>query len=309
MPTKKAPASRPALKWRGFLIHMTHYDPRWNKQKDTEKRYDEATAHAVIDAAADAGFNLLVIDVKDAVLYRRQPGLRKRYSVPMRELAGLAGHARERGLEVVPKMNFSMSPLFRHSHWFEPKQADPPTKDYWRRGLSAVDEVVAAVKPRIVHVGMDEDDTRSPAEYRRDLHRLHRELRRRGLRMAMWADVCHRWRPQQRWKEIPAIRTLPRDVILMPWLYEAAPEDWVRRLLRWGFEVVGTSSCWLTGRRPRRGRQPLDNTREWARAIRRLGGSGVLVTNWMKCSRENRATMLKTLRLCGPVLAGAKAAR
>jgi hypothetical protein len=206
-------------------------------------------------------------------------------------------------------MNFSMSPQHRHSHWFEPTQSEAPSRDFWRRGLGAVDQVVAAVKPRIVHVGMDEDDTRSPEEYRRDLHRLHRELKKRKLRMAMWADVCHRWRAQQRWKEIPAIRSLPRDIILMPWFYEAVPEDWVKRLLGWGFEVIGTSSCWLKRRKGRRAKAPLDNTRGWARAVARLGGSGVVVTNWIKCSRENRAALLKTVRLCGPILSGTKPAR
>jgi hypothetical protein len=302
---KKRSRSVGQLKWHGFLLHLTHYDPVWNKQKKTERRHDQATAHAVIDAMADAGMNLLVVDVKDAVLYRRLPELKKRYSVPMHELAELAGHARERGLQVIPKLNFSMSPQHRHSHWFEPVQSDPPSRDFWRRGLLAVDEVVAAVQPEIVHVGMDEDDTRSPEEYSRDLLRLYRELRRRGLRMAMWADVCHRWRAQQRWKEIPAIRKLPRDVILMPWFYQQVPEEWIERLLGWGFEVVGTAGCWLKERKRKGQGKPLDNARGWAGAIRRHGGSGVLVTNWIKCSRANRPVLIETVRACGRILAGA----
>jgi hypothetical protein len=194
-----------------------------------------------------------------------------------------------------------MSPHHRHSHWFEPTQASPPTKEYWRKGLAALDEVVAAVKPRFVHVGMDEDDTRSPEEYRRDLHRLHRELKRRGLRMIIWADVCHRWRAQQRWKEIPAIRSLPKDVILMPWHYDLIPEDWLKRLRGWGFEVVGTAGCWLNKCKPKN-KSPLDNTRQWAKAVARYGCAGLVVTNWLKCSRENREMLLETVKRCGPIL-------
>ena len=292
------------LKCRGFLIHMTHYDPAWNKLKDQEERYDKETALDAASAAARAGMNLLIVDVKDAVVYRRLPELRRRYSVPMDELVEIAERAKELGLEVVPKMNFSLSPQHRHSQWFEPHQSSPPSRDFWRRGLAAVDEVVDAVKPRIVHVGMDEDDTRSPEEYREDLLRLHRELDRRGLRMAMWADVCHRWRAQQRWKEIPAIQSLPRDVILMPWHYGEAPREWIERLVGWGFEVVGAAGCWLKKPRRPKDRDPLENTRAWASAIRELGGAGVVVTNWMKCSRDNRATILRTIRLCGPILLG-----
>ncbi len=292
-----------ALKWRGLLIHMTHYDPRWVEEKDREKKWDKATGLAVVDAMAEAGMNLLIVDVEDAVIYRSLPDIRRKYSVPMGELAELAERARERGIELVPKMNFSLSHRHRHSAWFEPAQALPPSKEFWRRGLAALDEAVEAVRPRMVHVGMDEDDTRSPQEYLRDLLGLRRELKRRGLRMAMWADVGHRWMPQERWKQVPAIKELPRDVILMPWRYDSVPEDWVRRLVRWGFDVIGASGCWISGRRRPKDKDPLENTRGWAEAIRKAKGAGVVVTNWIKCGRENRAALLRTVKLCGPILA------
>lgn len=295
---------RQTLDWRGLLIHMTHYDPVWLKQKETERRYDLSTAHAVIDAMAAAGMNLLVVDVKDAVIYRRLPRIRRRYSVPMQELVEIAGRARALDIEVVPKLNFSLSPQHRHSAWFEPIQADPPSAAFWRRGFAAVDEVIAAIHPRIVHVGMDEDDTRSPEEYRHDLLRLHKELTQRGVRMAIWADVGHRWRAQQRWKEVPAIRALPRDVILMPSSYRQVPEEWIQRLVNWGFEVWGGGGYRVGGDKPRLGADPLENVKDWVRAIRKHGGSGVVVTDWIKCSKKNRALLLETVKKCGPVLAG-----
>ncbi|MCX7806012.1 MAG: hypothetical protein N3A38_12590 [Planctomycetota bacterium] len=292
-----------ALKWRGLLIHMTHYDPAWIETKHQEKKWDKATGLAVVDAMAGAGMNMLIVDVEDAVIYRTLPDIRRKYSVPMSELVEMAGRAKEHGIELVPKMNFSLSPRHRHSAWFEPTQALPPSKEFWRRGLAALDEVVEAVRPGMVHVGMDEDDTRSPQEYLRDLLRLRRELKRRGLRMVMWADVGHRWQAQERWKQIPAIKELPRDVILMPWRYDAVPEDWARRLVKWGFEVIGASGCWVSGRRRPKDKDPLENTRLWVAAIRKARGAGVVVTNWTKCSRENRAALLKTVKLCGPILA------
>ena len=53
----------PPLNWRGMLIHMTHYDPTWNKQKDTERRYHKPTARAVIKKLADCGYNLLLMRI------------------------------------------------------------------------------------------------------------------------------------------------------------------------------------------------------------------------------------------------------
>lgn len=35
--------------------------------------------------------------------------------------------------------------------------------------MKAVDDVIAATQPAMLHVGMDEDDTRSPEEYTKSL--------------------------------------------------------------------------------------------------------------------------------------------
>lgn len=287
------------LKRRGMLIHLTHYDPRWNKEKETEERYDRATAEAVIDAMADAGMNLLLIDVEDGVIYKTLPELRKRYSVPIAELRGLALRARKKGLEVIPKLNFARSPLHRHSAWLDPNQAEPDSAAFWKRGFAAIDEVLAATEARTLHVGMDEDDTRSPEEYRKATMRLYRGLKRRGVRMAMWAEVGHRWRPQQRWKEIPAIRELPRDAILMPWSYHFAQTEWVPRLKRWGFEVIG--ACGYSAGDTEG--DPSANAREWCNLIRSARADGLVLTKWIRCSAENREALVQAARTCGELMA------
>ncbi len=286
------------LKRRGMLIHLTHYDPRWNREKESEERYDRATAEAVIDAMADAGMNLLLIGVSDGVIYKSLPELRKRYSVPMAELRGLALRARKRGLEVIPKLNFSRSPLHRHSAWLDTNQADPDSASFWKRGFAAIDEVLAATQASTFHVGLDEDDTRSPEEYRKAAMRLCRGLRRRGVRMAMWAEVGHRWRPQQRWKEIPAMRELPREVILMPWSYQFAQAEWAPRLKRWGFDVIGACGYGASDDR----KDPLANAREWCEVIRSARADGLVLTQWIRCSRENRDRLVQAVRACGALM-------
>jgi len=291
------------LKWRGMLIHLTHYDPRWCERKSRERRYDQATAEAIIKAMAAVEMNLLIVDIADAVLYKTLPHLRKRYSVPMSELTRLAALAHDLGLEVVPKLNFARSPHHRHSHWLDPNQSDPDTAAFWKQGFAAVDEVLDAVGgARMFHVGMDEDDTRSPDEYLKALMRLYRGLSRRKVRMMMWAEVGHEaWRPQQRWKEIPAIRQLPRDVLLMPWSYKNVIEDWTRRLKRWGFEVVPGCQYGHPNLSPK---LALKNVKEWARTARSVPLDGLVLTKWINCTRRNRPELLRAVRAAGPLMAG-----
>src|SRR5262245_32728794 len=111
---------RGSLPVRAYLLHLTHYDPSWCKRKARERRFDLEVALDAVNAMAAAGYNTLVVDCEDAVRYRSHPELARPYTVPMRDLAKLARHARRRGLDVVPKLNFSQSQWHRHNHWFRP---------------------------------------------------------------------------------------------------------------------------------------------------------------------------------------------
>lgn len=285
------------MKYRAYLMHLTHYDPSWLKQKKTEKRFDLAVARECIRGVAAAGFNMLIIDIKDAVIYKSLPHLRKKYSVPVKELVELTELARGLGLEVVPKLNFSKSPEHRHSHWLWEEQCPPDSPALWKQAFKAVDEVARLMKPSMLHVGMDEDDTRSPDEYRKALHFLYRELKKRKLRMMMWADCGHRWRPAERWKVLPAIKSLPRDVILMPWEYGSGRADLVRNFMKTGFDVIGASM--LNARAADTGKVELmRNTEDWYGVIAKTRAAGLVVTHWSPLTRANRKTLIKGIEGC-----------
>ena len=51
------------------LLHLTHYDPAWLEKKEEEKRFDRALMEELIDLAAESGYDMVVIDVADAVEY------------------------------------------------------------------------------------------------------------------------------------------------------------------------------------------------------------------------------------------------
>ena len=132
---------------RGFLLHVTHYDPVWCKQKDDEKPFDLATALAVVEAAAESGLNMLVIDCADGVRYRTHPELERHYTVPMETLREVLAKASALKLELVPKLNFAQSHHHRHNDWFRPHNGLFDSDEYWRIAFELVDELVEEFKP------------------------------------------------------------------------------------------------------------------------------------------------------------------
>src|SRR5713226_10417954 len=100
--------SRP-LPLRAYLLHLTHYDTAWCRRKARERRFSLRLALEAVDAMAAAGYTTLVVDCEDAVRYQSHPALARPYTAPMRDLATLAQRARQRGLDVVPKIKFSQS--------------------------------------------------------------------------------------------------------------------------------------------------------------------------------------------------------
>lgn len=286
------------MKCRAYLLHLTHYDPGWIKNKGKEKRFHRKTAEACIRAIALAGFNFLIIDIKDAVIYKSLPHLKRNYSVPMRELKELVELAKSLGLEVVPKLNFSKSNIHRHSQWLWNKQRESDTSLLWKDAVKAIDEIITATKPRFFHIGMDEDDTRSPEEYANALKFLYGHLKKRKIRMVMWAECGHNWRQTERWKEIPAIMNLPRDVILMLWSYHLTLEDWVQKLQRKGFDVIGTSASLKLKDEDKRTWYG-ENTRDWLKVLKKNKSFGHCLTRWIPTSSKNKSMLMEGIRETG----------
>jgi len=64
-----ASRNKNSLRYRGYLLHLTHYDPRWRKNKPDEKSFDNQVAGEILRALADQGFNMLLIGISDGVRY------------------------------------------------------------------------------------------------------------------------------------------------------------------------------------------------------------------------------------------------
>lgn len=281
----------------GYLIHMSHYDPAWIKRKRYEKPFDLKLGIEIVDALKEEGFDALFIGVSDGVIYKSHPELKKHYSVPMKELAALAAHARKAGLEVVPKLNFSKSPINQHDCWgiapgvqwyedFDDMEA------YLKRRFECIDEVLAACgKCKLLHVGMDEDHTRSYTQYCDAIKALRGRLKERGLRTAVWNDMAISYPNGDIFveKSAMALERVPKDVLNILWAYRAVPERQVKAILSKGFELWGAP-----GLDPKQ-------AGDYLRVLARHGASGALMTTWRKCVPSNRKELLSRIRELGPV--------
>jgi hypothetical protein len=279
---------------RGFMLHMSHYDPVWARRKAREKPMDVNVALEVVDAMADADLNLLVIDIADGVKFKSHPELTRHYSVPMATLRRIVRRAQKHGIEVVPKLNFAGSGQNQHTHWLRPYHRALEGKEFWRRVWLLIDEAIAACKPpRYFHIGMDEDHWHSLRQYADTINVLDKGLKERGLHTIMWKD-CQDYVSAEACKEKSRASEskIAKDVIQLPWGYARVKDEEVRRLRRKGFEVWGAP-----------GRDP-DNLRGWRDALLRYGGTGILLTQWIPCRPGNRRKLLKTIRENGPLCSG-----
>jgi hypothetical protein len=285
---------------RGYLIHLTHYDPTWFRKKPREKPFDLDVALEVVDALAAERFNLLVIDCADGVRYRSHPELAKRYTAPMRHLTALVEAARDRGLEVVPKLNFSRSYWHHHNDWIlgpgERWSHHFDDDAYWKKAFRIIDELIAVCRPkRFFHIGMDEDHDRAYSQYAAAIKTLHDGLKTRKLRTLIWNDsgIAYGSGLIHAEKSLSAEKVIPRDVVQVLWQYSRVPTGDIRRIRRAGFELWGAPGS----------RDPAQ-TAGFRDAVIASGGKGLLMTAWIPCRAANRKTLLDRIAAMGPIYRG-----
>lgn len=290
--TKSLPKVLPI---RGYLLHITHYDPRWVINKDKEKPFNLELGLEAIDAMARAGLNLLVIDPKDGVRYKSHPELARSYSQDIGILKKLCARAARHGIEVAIKLNFAQSALHQHNHWFRPHNNLFDTKEYWKLAFEVIDELLKVVRPpRFFHVGMDEDHWRSYRQYAEAIKTLRDGLKKRKLRTLIWNDSACHWPAADihREKSLFAEQRIPKDIVQVLWDYGDWDPKALKRIRAAGFDLWGApggESKFVKKMRDR---------------LLSIGGSGILLTHWIQCVPSNRRAMLDLISKGGPICGG-----
>lgn len=267
-----------------------------------------AELRRLIDLLADWKINHLQLYMEHTFAYRGHERVWRGAS-PMTgpQIERLDADCRARGIELVPNQNSfgHMERWLKHPRYAPLAETRQPWTTPWgvqrdepttlcpldARSIRLVeglyDQLLPHFSSRLVNVGCDETwelgqgRSRSVCArrgrgrvYLDYLLKLHRAVRRRGRRMMFWADMILQ-RPR-------LLAALPRDIVALVWGYEADhPFDVeCRRVARAGLRFYvcpGTSSwCSFAGRTS----NCLVNIRNAARAGRRHGAEGLLVTDW-----------------------------
>ncbi len=189
------------------------------------------------------------------------------------EVREFCDYARELGFELIPEVqSFGHVQYITYAHpdiaetdesvterQMDTRNTDQPPSTYYHHSYcpqnpksyeiiyDLIDEIVDVVRPpRFVHMGHDEiyqmglcpkcKDVPHDQLYEMHVTALHSYLAKKGLRMMLWADMLQ---PTERYKSWPAIERLPRDIVLLDFIwYFHFDLDMEDHLLPYGYDVM-----------------------------------------------------------------------
>jgi hypothetical protein len=285
---------------KSYLLHISHYDPAWCAEKDREEMFDTETAGKIIRKLKALSFDSVIADCADGLKYESHPELKRKYSSPKSLVADFAAETAGLGMDIIPKLNFSKSGRNKHDMWMAPHSdltdwtGSIDTGVYWTVAEDLINELTDLFRPKhFFHIGMDEDHYRSVNQYAETIIRLDGMIKKRGLRTMVWNDSCYcdPASPNKHHAEKceAAEAFLPGDITHVLWEYSRPRAKALRRLKQRGFKVWAAP-----GANPR-------NIEAWKACLSEERGDGILMTNWIKCSKTNEAELLRATDRLGPL--------
>ena len=269
------------------------YDPRL--------RFDERLWRDVITRMAEAGMNMVILDLGDAVLYHSHPEIAIAGAWPDTKLRQELDFCRKLGVEPIPKLNFSAC----HDAWLGEYARKLATREYYTVCADLIREVADIFGgPRFFHIGMDEENwqlqrdllyvvIRQSELWWHDLNFLVQAVERAGARAWVWSDVL--WACERHVFQA----NMPRSVLQSNWYYEDTfplPENNPLNCVRayhWldemGYEQVPTGSTWSHRENYAR---TMEYCREHLSAQRLLG---FMMTTWRPTLEAWRQTHLDAI--------------
>lgn len=185
--------------------------------------WQQETWDYIIDNAPRARINTIVLDVNDGIEYASHPEIAVKGAWSRRKLRLELERCHERGLEVIPKLNFSAA----HSHWMGEYHRMMSTNTYYKVCADLIKEISELFgHPKYIHLGMDEEDAkhvagsefavfRQGALYWHDLRFLMDCVEDTGAMPWIWSCPLFD-HPEEFRKHIA-----PDEVLISPWNYNA----------------------------------------------------------------------------------------
>lgn len=263
---------------------------------------DEKLWNDAVNEMHDQGCNLILIDLGDAVKYDSHPEIAVNNAWSTSRMRSEIRRLKKLGLEPIPKLNFSAG----HDTWLKEYSKMVSTKKYYEVCSDLIKEVADIFDgPRLFHLGMDEEDAGSQADYNyivcrnndawwNDFFFLVDEVEKNNSRAWIWPDYML-WRHTDQF-----YKKMPKSVVISNWYYgeELDPSDSLVHayldLAEKGYDQIPTASYHDYNTKS------IGSTVEFAK--KNFDNShllGFLQTIWRPTIEENRDRVIGGIKLLG----------
>lgn len=222
----------------GYLLHLG-YNMWSDRECDAEfgcthvsakpyLRFDDSLYDALLTEMANAGINLVVLDIGEGVRYESHPEIAVEGAWTTGRLREELAKMRSLGLEPIPKLNFSAA----HDAWLGEYARMVSTPAYYRVCADLISETCALFEtPRFFHLGMDEETSEHQKWYAFSYVRQHdlwwhdlnfylAQVKKAGVRPWVWSDYI--WNHNAEY-----LAKMPTSVLQSNWYYgnDFTPEN------------------------------------------------------------------------------------
>jgi hypothetical protein len=287
-----------------ILIHLSVN--MW-KENFSDLQLSEPLWNDALEKMSDAGLNMVVIDLGDAIKYESHPEIAVNNAWSTTRLRNELVKIRKMGLEPIPKLNFSTC----HDSWLGVYDRMVSTKKYYDVCSDLITEVIDLFdQPRFFHLGMDEENEanqknfdlvviRQNQLYWGDLYFLLGEVLKKGVRPWVWQDYI-RYHPEK------FTEMMPKYVVQSNWYngtdLVAPKTDYAKISVKaytdletLGYDQIpggsnyyeGTDQCFV------------NNVKFCTKKVADQRLLGFIQSPWKFTTEKNREHILKSIELAG----------
>jgi hypothetical protein len=283
---------------------LLHLSVNMWKEHLPDLQLSESLWNDALVKMAGAGLNMVVIDLGDAVKYESHPEIAVNNAWSTTRLHNELAKIRKMGLEPIPKLNFSTC----HDSWLGVYDRMVSTEKYYDVCRDIIAEVTDLFdKPRLFHLGMDEENEANQFDYDLvvirqnqlywgDLYFLIGEVMKGGSRPWVWQDYV-RYHPEE------LAKMMPKSVLQSNW-YNLTDFDKPTTnksvkaytdLEKFGYDQVPGGSNYYEGSE----KCFLNNVKFCFENVADQRLFGFIQSPWKYTIEENRAHILKSIELAG----------
>lgn len=278
----------------------------------------------IIDMAKANRFNTIIVTITDGARLDTAPWNPRQDAWSKEDLLLWLKYAKSHGLEVIPELKLlthqekflqkNFPKLMYNSSTYDPRSTDV----YSHVVFPLIDELIALMSPRAIHIGHDEVagyhawkmgvNTVStvamlPADlYLRDVVVVNDYLNKKGVRAWIWGDMLISA------EEFPGMKSeylngsahgygkylrtkLPRNITICDWHYSGAQDNFpsTSTMIAEGFEVLGVT--WKN----------IKTTKSFAGYASRAGARGMIATTWFHIQRQEWDIVDRVIKESGKI--------